>query len=596
MELTSNQIYNSIMNGAYYVIQNKEVLNKINVFPVRDGDTGSNLSSMMQNIIRESRDEGTVKKTLKSVADAALCGARGNSGIIFAQYLNGLSKYVDDGTNISIKMYVNATIFAFRDAYGAIEEPIEGTMITVMREWGQALSKEILIRKTIKEIFKNAFLNIEEALEKTKEQLEVLKIANVVDSGAKGFTYFIEGVIYYIETGKKISNNYRVNIDYDFNDMNFEHLDHTNDIYRFCTECLLEDENIDEIKMKQFLKTKGDSVVVASNENKCRIHIHTNKPAEVFDYIYDRGAIIYQKVDDMFKQKNIIKNRKNNIALVTDSIADLPQHFIDDYQIHVINLEIFFEERVYMDKITIKPNRLLDLAKNSNNLPTFSQPSFKQIENMFNYLSTYYDSAIVMTVSKELSGTYNNFKNAANKYSLKNFKIDVINTRQNSVSQGLLVKKCAELIENKLPHNEIVERINNEISYSKILVQVKTVENMIKSGRLSVRLGNVINGVGMKPIVTLDDIGKGKLCSLAFSNNGSNKKILSHLKKLLKKSSIQSYAIVHIDNLIEAEKLKNQVKNIVGFDPDYIEETSSIIAIGAGRGAVALAYIYKEVD
>lgn len=593
MEITSNQIYNSIMHGAYSVIKNKEVLNIINVFPVRDGDTGSNLSSMMQAIIRESKDEGCVKKTLESIADAALFGARGNSGIIFAQYLNGLSESVTDDQKISVKAYARASSLAVSYACEAIEEPVEGTIITVMREWGDALACESLNKRSIVEIFRNAFSAIEETLEKTKDQLEVLRRANVVDSGAKGFTYFIEGVLFYLEGGKEIQYSNEISSYKDFVDIEFNHEEHKDEKYRYCTECLLEGPNINRESIQDYMKTKGDSLVVASSRTKCRIHVHTNEPAEVFNYLYNEGVIVYQKIEDMVKQKNIVSRQKSKIALVTDSIADLPQRFIDDHQIHIVNLDILFEERIYMDKMTIKPKRLLELSQNSKVLPTSSQPSPKHIENMFNYLSTYYDSAIVMTVSKELSGTYHNFKTVAHQYKDK-FRIDVLNTKQNSVAQGLLVKRCAEFINNGYNHDEIIEFINGDIKVSKILVQVKTIDNMIKSGRLSVRLGSIAKRIGMKPIVTLDSTGNGGLESIAFSSKGSNKRVISHLKRLLKNSSIQSYAIVHVDNLIEAEELKNQVQSVIGFEPVYIEETSSIVAVGAGKGAVALAYILKE--
>lgn len=590
MELTSKQIYNSIMQGACEVIKNKEVLNKINVFPVRDGDTGSNLSSMMRTIIRQSKEEKTVKKTLESIADAALYGARGNSGIIFAQYLSGLSESVNDEEQISIKDYVDASNIATTYAYSAIEKPVEGTMITLMKAWGNALKEEVQKKKKIQEIFSNAFKTIQSVLEDTKEQLEVLKKANVVDSGAKGFTYFIEGALYYIKTGKAsdISHYTEVkNEPYNI-EVNGE------EKFRYCTECLLESSDLNQKLLKKFLQTKGDSIVVAKNKNKCRIHIHTNEPAEIFDYLYEKGTVIYQKIDDIVKQKEMLSDRKHKIALVTDSIADLPKKFIDYHQIHVMHLDIFFEDRTYMDKITIKPKRLLEICKNSKQLPTSSQPSPKQVENMLDYLSSYYDSAIVMTVSKQLSGTYNNFNKIAEKYDKQNFNISVIDTKQNSGAQGLLVKKCAELINCNYSHKEVVKAIKEQVKYSKILVQVKNLDNMIKSGRLSVRAGDIAKHIGMKPIVTLDHEGNGSLDSIAFSDKGSNKKVLSHIKHLINKSKIESYAIVHINNIEGANKLKNQIVNIVGSEPAYIEETSSIIAVGAGQGAVALAYILEK--
>jgi len=271
-----------------------------------------------------------------------------------------------------------------------------------------------------------------------------------------------------------------------------------------------------------------------------------------------------------------------------------------------------------MDKLTVKAKGILNLAEESDQLPTSSQPSPKKIENLFNYLSTYYDSAIVLTVSKELSGTYNSFVQVANKFSQKGFKISVINSKQNSGAQGLLLKSCAELIEkldghdqvhgknqfdehNELhgkkqldEHDEIVAAIKDEIPRSKILVQIKSLEHMIKSGRLSVKAGKIGRYIGMKPIVTLDEEGKGGLSAIAFSDKGSNKRILNHVKKLMKTRRIKVYSIVHIDNLQGAKELEKQLSSIIGYKASYITETSSIVAIGAGRGAVALSYILEK--
>ncbi len=594
MELTSKQIYNSIMHGAQTVIKNKEVLNRINVFPVRDGDTGSNLSSMMRTIIRESKQKRTVKETLESIADAALSGARGNSGIIFAQYFSGLSESVHDLEQISIEAYAGASSIAACYAYEAIEKPVHGTMITLMQEWGNALVEETKSKKTVQEIFSNAYKRIESALEATKDQLEVLKKANVVDSGAKGFTYFLEGALYYIETGKEVDLSEHTHGQSEASCMEMHEEEHGNEKFRYCTECLLENEEIDLDSLKDFLSNMGDSTVIAANKKKCRIHIHTDDPAEVFDFLHEKGTVVYQKIDDMIKQKEVVSHRKHAIALVTDSIADLPKALIDEQQIHIVYLDVLFRDRVYMDRLTIKPERLLDLSKESDKLPTSSQPSPKQVENLFDYLSTYYESVIVMAVSKELSGTYNSFKKAAEQYNQEDFLIHVIDTKQNSGAQGLLVKKCAELINQNMTFEEVVKRIETQIPYSKILVQVKNLDNMIKSGRLSVKVGNLGKRIGMKPIVTLDEQGKGALESIAFSNHGSNKKIINHLKRLIKKSRIETYAICHINNRQGAEELKELAVKILGCEPAYIEETSSIVAVGAGQGAVALAYILEK--
>lgn len=593
MVLTSQQLHNSLIYGAYKVIQNKQVLNKINVFPVRDGDTGSNLASMMRNIIQQSEPKKTIKQTLVSVSDAALYGARGNSGIIFAQYLNGLSESVSETETITINEYAIASNKAVKYAYEAIEIPVEGTMITVMKEWGRALCDESETRTTINDIMNAAYKKIEIALERTKEQLQVLKKAGVVDSGAKGFTYFLEGALYYIENGedntiKEALDNEMIE---DIHVIESEHV-HSGE-GRYCTECLLEDLRVDRLTLKSRLSEMGYSLVVAGSDSKCRIHVHTDEPADVFDYLLTCGNPVYQKVDDMSTQETMVKNRKYDIALLTDSIADVPKEFLDEYQVQMIHLDIIFRDVTYMDKLTIKPERLLELSEHDSQLPTSSQPSPKQIENMLDYITTYYDSVIVMTVSKALSGTNNVITQAAQNFIKQGKKITVIDTKQNSVAQGLLVRECAQLIDQGMAHDLIVKQVEAQIKNSKILVQVRNLNNMIKSGRLSVRAGKIGRAIGLKPIVTLDEEGQGALDGIALSVKGSHKKLIKAFKSAMKNDALKSYGVVHIDNLEEAKALSQLLTDITGFPPTYITETSSIVAIGAGKGAVAVGYITR---
>ena len=478
MQITGRQIYDSLMHGALKVIQNKEILNQINIFPIQDGDTGSNLSSMMQTIIKKSEYQVTVKKTLESVAEAALTGARGNSGIIFAQYFRGLSETIAAAEQISIHEYAHASQSAAQYAYEAVENPVEGTMLTLMREWGRILSEESKKNTSLLEIFNRAYSTLEIALDKTKEQLSVLKKANVVDSGAKGFTYFIEGALHYLKNGqdsdlKKLQDD-RINSIAERSQVrsHFE-LDKNN---RYCTECLLKGNAIELEEIKSKLKQLGDSIVVAGSRTKCRIHLHTNEPAEVFDFLSRCGSMIYQKVDDMYHQESIIHQRKYPIALVTDSIADLPQALIDEHQIQIVHLDILYKGMNYFDKLTIQPSRLLEMVSTENELPTFSQANPMQVENLLDYLSTYYDSIIIITVSKELSGTYNSFHNAAKNFKNKDFQISVINSKMNSGAQGLLVKKCTEYLKAGLPHHEIVQKVEAVIASGKILVQVHNLD------------------------------------------------------------------------------------------------------------------------
>jgi len=548
-----HEIHTACIQGAIQVVNNRHDLNRINVFPVQDGDTGSNLASMMRTIQRESSVGHNLKSTLASIADAALHGARGNSGIIFAQYLNGFSAAIEDEAELTPVLFAKASQEAASSAYDAIENPVEGTIITVMRTWGQALGDALEGSRDIHDAINTAYEKLEEALRETQYQLKDLKRAGVVDSGAKGFTFFVKGIIdYYKGNDQKAIED---DLYFDFEEEEIH--DHGDTItYRYCTEGFIDGSHLDLKSIRQDLKGLGDSMVVAGSDHQCRVHIHSDEPAKVFETLYPYGNLVFQKADDMVKQESILHQRKADIALITDSIADLPMDYVDEQQIHMIHLNILFREMTFLDKLTIKPSTLLKYAEEDRQLPTSSQPDPKQIEHLIGYLKTYYDSAIIMTVSAELSGTYNNITKTVEAMDLGGSKVSVINTKQNSGAQGLLVKKAAEMIEEGRNHDQIVKAIKGSIPKSKILVRVKTLDNMVKSGRLSTKAGKIGKIVGLKPIVTLDQDGKGGLQGVAFSVEGSLKKLLVICDHFVKKKKLRAIQLFIFAIRKKAKSLK----------------------------------------
>ncbi len=357
---------------------------------------------------------------------------------------------------------------------------------------------------------------------------------------------------------------------------------------------MIEGENLDKESMMRGISDFGDSLIVAVGKNRARMHIHTNEPARVFDFLYSQGTILYPKADDMIKQQDVVLNRKYDIALVTDSIADVPVDILRDEQIHMIHLSLMYDNNTFLDRLTIEPELILEYSREDDVLPTSSQPDEKQIENLFTYLQTYYRSVLVLTVSKELSGTNGIVSKVADRIADDDFRIKVINTKQNSGAQGLLVTKASRLIKQGLSLDEVIGSTEKDIERSKILVRVKTLDNMIKSGRLSTRAGKIGKSIGLKPIVTLDAEGKAGLFSVAFSVKGSRKKLVRHIEGIMRKSEIESYNIVHINNYEEALEFSRTMITVTGKEPEYISETSSIVAVGAGEGAIAVSYILKE--
>jgi len=449
-ELDGKRFYYSFIAGAQKIFDHYKGINKINVFPVADGDTGTNLASTMRSIIDTSIPTDNIKVTAVALADAALIGARGNSGIIFAQFLYGFSNEIKDEKNLTVEDFAELIIKAVKYAYEAIANPVEGTMISVMRDWAEYI---YLLKDKItdfNQLIIESYSKATEALQDTPKKLEVLRRNNVVDAGAKGFVVFLEGMIDFFKHGelKKLAHARNVNKVQDFEEIIHDESELT---YRYCTEAMIGFDNNDEqnkTRLKETIEGFGDSMVIAGSPKKQRIHIHTDQPADLFYSIKGLGNITYKKVDDMMMQSDIVHHRKWDTAIVTDSTCDLPQELIEKYQIHVVPLTVHFEKDYYLDSVTLTPDKFYKLLKESKTNPTTSQPTYKDFTNKYNYLASHYDSVIGIHISGKLSGTFNNSRKAAHAVSERENKdMKIFSSNKTTVAQGLIVLRAAEEIE-----------------------------------------------------------------------------------------------------------------------------------------------------
>jgi DegV family protein with EDD domain len=589
--LNGENLYGSFISGAREVIKNKNALNDINVFPVADRDTGTNLASTMNYIIEESKIDKTAKSTMSSIADAALLGARGNSGIIMAQYINGMFMSLNEEEEITISGFAESIQNAFPHAYNSISDPVEGTMITVIREWAQAVYNKKDTSVDFYDLLGQPLEVAFKSLEETTSKLKVLQRSKVVDSGAKGFVHFIQGFTEFIKTGKVAEVSEIVEEIHSFHEM--DHRD-GNIEHRYCTEAMLTCENIDLNILKEKLKDQGDSLIVAGNNTKARIHVHTNTPEKIFQILRQEGNIIQQKVDDMKRQYQAAFDRKYNIALVTDSIADLPEEIMDKYQIHLLPLNLVMEGTSYLDKRTMTAEIFYDILDDLEEYPSSAQPSPKVIEHLYSSLLENYDEILVISVAKEQSGTNNLFQQAAKKMARSGKIIRVIDSKQNSGAEGLLVMKAAEMIHNGESLDNIIQEIEFLRDRTQILVSVNTLKYMVRSGRLSKAGGVLGKLINLKPVVSLDEKGAGSIADMAFSINSNTKKIMNRMKRYNENNKITRYAIVHANNPVRAEEYRRKCVEILNCEPEYIMNISTIVGISAGVGSVAVAYMSER--
>lgn len=588
VKMNGESIYYGFISGANEVIRQKKELNRINVFPVADGDTGSNLAYTMNTIIQQANIEGSPRKTMGSIAEAALIGARGNSGIIFAQFINGIYMEMEEIEDLSIVSFSSSVNRAVDYAYKSISDPVEGTMITVMKDWADSLNS---IKETVLDFNELFAVSLEIAIKSlidTPKKLKVLRDAKVVDSGAKGFVHFIEGFLNFIKTGE-IREHVEVNdkISISTEDIHFEgEYDLEN---RYCTEAMIEgtDLNIDLIRDE--LEELGVSLIVAGNKTKMRIHIHTNNPEKLFFSLKQYGKILFQKVDDMKRQYETLYSRNSDIAIVTDSIADLPKELMDKHQIHLMPLNLLIENSNYLDKLTITPSYFYDLMDSLDSYPSSSQPTVVEAENLLKRLANNYKSILVITVSKEMSGTYNTFKKASENLELEDINIEIINSKLNSGAQGLVVLKAAEELAKGKSLDELARITRETVENTDIFVSVPTLKYMLKSGRIGKVQAIAASFLNLKPVVSIDKDGNGIIIGKAFSTKGNTKKISELVEDIMNNKTISRYSLVHANAGDRVEDYRSYYSKLIGKEPEYIMEISPIVAMNAGIGCVAIS-------
>ncbi len=583
--IDGKRLYSFIVSGARNLIVNEHQLNRINVFPVADGDTGTNLALTMRTVLSKAQSQDRADVTMDSIAKAAVENAYGNSGMIFAQYLNGLAIGLKNKATITKDEFVHIVESAVGYAYQAVASPKEGTILTVMNQW--SIDMRSNISDEFEELFEKSVHSAKDVVDQTKFKLKVLLDNNVVDAGAKGFLYFIEGILHFIKTGKLDDEQFKAA---ELDDMEEIYPDTNVGENRFCSQFLLRSDKPTEY-FKQLLENQGDSLVVTSKEGYVQVHLHTKEPEAIMSLLVNEGQVTSHKVDDMQLQANLIHKPKSRIAIVTDSIADLPKSIIDDEQITVLPLNLIVESTVYLDKVTMTPDYFYQYLDDYKMNPTSAQATPEVIERIFSAVLNNADAVIGIFVSSKMSGTFNNIKRVVDKMDTKGKKIAMIDSKVNSVAEGMLVVEACQYRNQGLSFDEIVNKINEKIAKTHIYVSVKDLKYMIRGGRVSKVQGIVLSKLKLKPVISIDDEGKGSIFAKTLSVKGAEKAILKKIKQDMETFNIEKYSMVYADDPSVMEEFVKKVESIIGKKPEYVDTISPIVGLNAGNGAFAIGYI-----
>jgi DegV family protein with EDD domain len=591
IEMDGRRLYYTFIAGARKVIEHQVELNKINVFPVNDGDTGTNLASTIRAVVDSLHPNKSYKITADMIAETTLVNARGNSGIIFAQFLYGMSTETGNFKTITIKQFAESIKNSIRYIYEAVANPVEGTMLTVIKDWANYIYDNRNIITDFNQLFISSVDVLNKSLVATKSKLAVLTKANVVDAGARGFVFFVEGIIDFI-TNRNLKDLIQVKSETAL----FEKIEETipeKVEFRYCTEALIKNSLLDNRSLLNILERFGNSIVVAGSDKMRRLHLHTNNPAGLFSELRTSGTLAFQKADDMIRQSQVVYNRKWKIALVTDSTCDLSQDIIDDYQINMLPININFGENHYLDKVTIQPEQFYTLLKENKDYPKSSQVNEKSFTNLYSHLASHYDSIISIHLSDKLSGTFNSSQKAARAISKEfNKPISVINSKNLSGALGLIVLRTAKAIESGFSHDQVVNMAQNWTNNLKIFVSVRSIKYLVRGGRVSAVRGLIARILNINPIVSIDESGKAIVFDKSFNQRANMDKVMGYITKISEEKKIWNYIVLHANNDDAAKWYSEKMETLTNKKPVSVVNISPIVGANAGIGAASVALLY----
>lgn len=296
--INGHQFYNMVVNASNRLEEQREYVDSLNVFPVPDGDTGTNMSMTFRAAIKEieNMESKNIGEVSKKLAKGALMGARGNSGVILSQILRGVSRGLEGKAEVNAEEFASAIEEGGKSAYKAVMKPIEGTILTVVRAAGEAAVN--YSTGDVTSLMKEVCIKSEEMLNRTPDMLPALKQAKVVDSGGMGLLIILKGMLETLDNNiqakiEKVANKQGVEIKraQEFVDGDIK--------FGYCTEFIVLGDASRDNELKEKISHLGDSMIVVGDEDIIKVHIHSNDPGAVLSHAVQFGELSKIKIDNM---------------------------------------------------------------------------------------------------------------------------------------------------------------------------------------------------------------------------------------------------------------------------------------------------------
>jgi hypothetical protein len=586
--LDGPRLSRALRAGIRHLFQRREYINRINVFPVPDGDTGTNLAFTFKNVLESlgARGGAELGEVSRRIAEAALDGARGNSGAIMAQFFQGFHEAARAQQLLTAGSLAAAAQRGAEQAWTAMSEPVAGALPTVLEDFATALSAgaDAGVRD-IRLLLQSGLAEARKSLANTPEQLPVLKQAGVVDAGGQGFVDLLEGIWAFTDRGEVDELASQLE-DLAMVDAEF---DQEIGAHRFCTECVIDGQGLDRAAIMERLKVlDSSSLVVAGSAARIRVHIHVNKPAEVFLACEEFGDITQQKADDMNRQRGLM-NQQGTVAIVADSGADMPPSEVERLGIHIVPVRLSFGDREFLDRVSLQPSEFYRMLDECAEPPRTSQPPARDFKRIYALLASHGYQVLSVGLSSVLSGTTQAARTAAE--SMPEAAIRVFDTRNASAGQGLLAMVAAEAAAQGMSLDEIEALLVELAPQTRTMAIPENLDSAVRGGRVPAWLKGLSEWLRVSPVLQARN-GKMGLAGVRFGRGFNAQTLARHLVRRMEKGQVYRMLIAHVDNLEGARAVRQAVlQRHAMIHSCHIAEAGPALGVHLGRGGVIAGFL-----
>jgi len=592
--LDGPRLARAVLAASDWVAAGREESNRINVFPVPDGDTGTNFSLTLRSVADALRALGDapLPATAGAMALAAVLGARGNSGMMLAHFLLGFA----DGLGQRHRADAPAIAWALREGadrvYASLDDPREGTILTVAREVAGAAEGGALASPDLAEFLHRVLLTGEAALARTPELMPALKEAGVVDAGGKAFVRMLEGVVRLVdgdpivpmaESGEPATvpaAMVEVAVERD---------------YQFCTELVVRGAELPTAnEARAAMHAFGGSVQVAAAGDVLKIHVHTDVPEAVFTYAARWGRVEGTKADDMRAQhRRLAHPGRRPVAVVTDTASDLADLLLDRHHIALVPLQVSFGGESFRDRLELRPEEFYRRLREARDLPTTSQPAPADFVRILRDARAEANEVLAVLLGGNLSGTFGSAQAAVRAAGISG--VHLVDSRSASLGLGMLALRGAELAEAGWTGADVVRELERVRSRSGMLLTVDRFDYLLRSGRVSRGKAWIGGMLDVKPILTLDERGRVVPLDRVRGREQTIPRVLSWLdRRLTPRPTVLRFGVAHAEAPEVAERVREALVTAYRPRDCFVSLATGVLATHVGPGAWAIFYQIED--